>query len=64
MIDIVQKNLSHIIQELMFRCSQINSYSLWMERFGCLGIQNKKISAFIEKLSALYIKLDLLQSLV
>ena len=64
MLDIVQKNLTHIVQELLFRCDEIKGYSLWMERFGCLGLNEKKINTFIEKLSGLYIKLDQLQLLI
>ena len=64
MIDIVQNYLVHIIQELIFRCSELKGYALWMERFGCFGIKEKKMNAFIEKLSALYIKLDQLQILI
>jgi len=64
MLDIIQKNLSHVIQELIFRCSELQGYAMWMERFECLGIQEKKLTAFVDKLSALYIKLDQLQSMI
>ena len=64
MLEIVQKNLNHVIQELIFRCNELQGYSLWMERFGCLGLQEKKIMTFVDKLSALYMKLDQLQLLI
>ncbi len=64
MLEIVQKNLVHIVQELIFRCSELKGYALWMERFGCFGMKQQKISGFIEKLSILYLKLDQLQLLI
>ena len=64
MLEIVQKNLSHMINELLFRMEELRGYSIWMERFACLGLNTKKINTFIEKLSGLHIKLDQLQLLI